>query len=638
MKPANTRILLCAFFLLLLAACSRQATPQAMPTPAPTPTQAIYANQAGGFSLTLPDGWAAVETDDDFRGEGKLLGQVILGPQPLTATAPVGVIGYADARSLTPEQALALICDDRCPSLPATTETTLHGRPAWTATVRGQPWTMVDNGDILVFFRISDPATQAPLEAVIDSLRFSPIIDRERRAQEAATALRQALVQRTGETPDAVRIDQVTGVTWPDTCLGAPLADESCAEVKTPGYRIEISAPDVRYVYHFDPVSTQIRLAAAPDPHTGKPLLRWTSPAPPCQDAIIGLDGLGFGACGGVQMPGDFTNPERKTELAAFAATYAPFDAQTPAGDIAFYGTGPHMTTPTEQRMLAEWARQVMEEAAGASQNERELLIWRREGGVINACDGLTVDVTGRAQASSCRGGEEIPVGHRFLHPAELVQFYTWVDSLSLLDSRGSSPDNPGGLAVDLRFTGAGIDEATPADEEAMHIFAAAVFDEMANEAEIETTSAEPLPGCPDPEAGLVILADRANGYCLRYPDAYDLFQPAPGQTVLGVNSLLDAEYPSLIIDVERTDGRNLDDVEATLRAEAEEGVEVSRSSLGGEAALQVTGQSAANRRIITLRAGRLYSLRFFSGDEAASEELYEELYKTVVDSFVFLR
>jgi hypothetical protein len=636
MKPANARVLSCAFFLLLLTACARQLPPQATPTPSPTPEPAIYANQAGGFSLTLPDGWAATETDDAFRDEGKLLGQVILGPEPLTA--PAGLIGYADARSLTPDQALALICDGQRPSLPAIAETTLHGRPAWTATVCGQSWTVVDNGDVTVFFRISDPETQAPLEPVIDSLRFTPVIDRERRTQEAATALQQTLARFAGETPDAVRIESVTSVTWPDACLGAPLAEESCAEVETPGYRIEISTPDGLYVYHFNPASTQIRLAAAPEPHPGRPLLRWSSPAPPCQDAVIGLDGLGFGACGGVQMPGDFVNPERQTELAGFATIYAPFDAQTPAGDITFYGAGPRMATPAEQRMLAEWARQVMEESAGANPDGSEILTWRRDGGVISACDGLTVDVTGRAQALSCRSGEDIPAGRRFLRPEELVQFYTWVDSLLFLDSQTSLPEAVDGLAVDLRFDGEGIGEATPADEQAMRIFAAAVFDAMADEAGIETTPAAALPGCPESADGMAILADQANGYCLSYPDAYDLFQPAPGQTVLGVGSLLDAEHSSLIIDVENADGRKLDDVEATLRAETGTDVEFSRATLGGEPALQVTGQPApfADRRIITLRDGRLYSLRFFNGDKG--EAAVEKLYETVVDSFTFLR
>ena len=49
--------------------------------------------------------------------------------------------------------------------------------------------------------------------------------------------------------------------------------------------------------FHFDPVTTQIRLAEAPAVEIGRTLVEWRSPAFPCETALVGTDGVAFGAC-----------------------------------------------------------------------------------------------------------------------------------------------------------------------------------------------------------------------------------------------------------------------------------------------------------------------------------------------------
>lgn len=71
---------------------------------------------------------------------------------------------------------------------------------------------------------------------------------------------RAALAAQLGIAADGIAVVSVEPVEWPDACLGLPQADEMCAQVITPGYRIVLEAPGGRYTAHTDQAGGRVRL------------------------------------------------------------------------------------------------------------------------------------------------------------------------------------------------------------------------------------------------------------------------------------------------------------------------------------------------------------------------------------------
>ena len=141
----------------------------------------------------------------------------------------------------------------------------------------------------------------------------------------------------------------------------------SCAQVVTPGFKVVQEAAGQRYEYHTDPTGGTVLLASAPQPEVKDAVVVWQKQDGVCETAQIGSQDVAFGACGGELMTGKFTSPERAAGLAYFVQTYASFTAETPAGKVNFTGQGAQQANPAEQRMIAEWAHLVFQEAAGAA-------------------------------------------------------------------------------------------------------------------------------------------------------------------------------------------------------------------------------------------------------------------------------
>jgi hypothetical protein len=78
--------------------------------------------------------------------------------------------------------------------------------------------------------------------------------------RETAMAARQAVAEATGVEVGEVEIVAADRVQWPDACLGLAEPDEMCAQVITPGWRVELHAADRRHVVHTDDGET-VRLA-----------------------------------------------------------------------------------------------------------------------------------------------------------------------------------------------------------------------------------------------------------------------------------------------------------------------------------------------------------------------------------------
>lgn len=68
----------------------------------------------------------------------------------------------------------------------------------------------------------------------------------------------QVVLDVLDEAGPGAELASVERVDWPNACLGAPRADEACAEVITPGYRVTVREGDDLVEYHTD-LATRIR-------------------------------------------------------------------------------------------------------------------------------------------------------------------------------------------------------------------------------------------------------------------------------------------------------------------------------------------------------------------------------------------
>jgi hypothetical protein len=295
--------------------------------------------------------------------------------------------------------------------------------------------------------------------------------------------VRQMLMQQLQANFDAVEITSVEAQDWPDGCLGLPAAGEMCAQAVVPGYAVTLTANGQTYVYRTDAEANVIRLETAPAPEIGALLLQWRSNADEGAPTIaeIGTQGVAWGVDGSTLMQGDLGNPERQAELAEFVATYAPFEADTPAGHVAFQGTGAEEAPPAVQRMLAEWASLAYQEAtAGRSGAAWGLAFaWHREGGIAGFCDDLAVYVTGQVYASSCAGNKPETLADTFLGAEQMAQVYRWVDTLQSFEVDATDAAAADAMTVRIVFSGAGEQAASDAEQQAIMDFAAQLYAQL---------------------------------------------------------------------------------------------------------------------------------------------------------------
>lgn len=299
----------------------------------------------------------------------------------------------------------------------------------------------------------------------------------------AALAAVQVLAQQLQLNLDQVEIVNVEPAEWPTTCLGLPAPGELCPEMVTPGYIVTLLANGQSYVYHSDETSGNLRLAEAPEPDVSNAAIIWTQEAGGCATALVSPEGVTFGRCDGPLMPaGQFGLDTRPDDLAYFLETYAPFEADTPAGYVIFNGQGQAEAAPAEQRQIAEWSRLVYLEAeAGRSGASWGLAIgWAGQAGEAGRCLNLELYVTGIAFASSyrCGGGETTDLGQGRLDAGQLARLYEWIDRLESFEITGADPALVTPTTY-LVFSGRGPAQPDAADKEAIQAFAARLFEEL---------------------------------------------------------------------------------------------------------------------------------------------------------------
>ena len=287
----------------------------------------------------------------------------------------------------------------------------------------------------------------------------------------AAEVVRLALAARLNLPPEAVNILGVTAVDWGDACLGIHPPDQMCAQVITPGYRIELAAGDNIYVYHTNSSGNQAILAEAPELKPGPSLITWSDLNDHTSPVFLSREGILVGYIGGQQILSPYKNSTRLAELELWVHNYRSFSAETTSGSISLVGEGLKDPTVAEQRSMAEWAKAVTAESQPSASTRPPALTWRREGGIAGYCDELEITFSGLVKATSCRvqPAEDL----QLLNPEELATFYSFLDRLAAMQISSGDENVADGIQIELTFNGSGQEQPSRDDELLLLEFAA---------------------------------------------------------------------------------------------------------------------------------------------------------------------
>lgn len=472
----------------------------------------------------------------------------------------------------------------------------------------------------------------------------------ETKAERLADNQRAVLAMQLGIPFDDVQMIAHEAVTWPDACLGKPDPVELCAPAQTPGYRITLAANGATYVYHTNEDGTNVRLAEAPHQQSANAVIEWAATDDSgCRMAIFAQERILFGRCQSTLMSVPVLYAARQAELAEFAQAFAPFAADTAAGHVQFHGRGTVEAAPSQQRMLAEWARLVEQEARTGSSGAHGglLLAWHRASESLTQCDDVTVDRAGKVHVNSCTeelaaeepaGEEPVTVEPFRLHAEQLATVYGWMDTYQSVNFERVDSAETDAITATLLFAGTGSQAATEPEHALMMDFAQSLFLEA-------TMAARAVPDpCLKPGDDQQILIQEAPGYCALYPAEYSLWQQYPNTVEIVQDTVLNHMEPRAFIGVEDAAGRTLDAVATqTIADYAPPGITVTPISItvdGVDAVLldEVPGQDLT-RRVLLVHNDRLYTFFFAPIGDAGTDmrDTAELLYGTLIDSFRLL-
>ena len=193
-----------------------------------------------------------------------------------------------------------------------------------------------------------------------------------------------------------------------------------------------------------------------------------------CETAIFSVEELTFGECTGELVTIGSQNSGHLPRLLDFVNRYAPFTAQTSAGNVTLKGKGSKNATWAEQRAIAEWARLTFQIAqAGRTGAAWGLAFtWQREGGIGGLCDEVKVYLTGLTYISKCTGFNH----QMYLNSSQLEQVYSWVDTFKSIDYSHTDPDISDPMTIRLALNGNGNWDASQTDIQAISNFASSLI------------------------------------------------------------------------------------------------------------------------------------------------------------------
>lgn len=138
------------------------------------------------------------------------------------------------------------------------------------------------------------------------------------------------------------------------------------------------------------------------------------------------------------------------------------------------------------------------------------------------------------------------------------------------------------------------------------------------------------------------LLINVVQGYCLQYPIGYDIVFSSEMEIMLVKRSILNPDDPKLMINVEPSDGKTVEQVADQLVADySVPGLEVKRVPLviDQEQAIMLDGLTgeSLNRQVVVLHNDHLYHMTIMPADGSPDVKAQAEvLYNMVIQSFNF--
>ncbi len=301
----------------------------------------------------------------------------------------------------------------------------------------------------------------------------------------AAEAARLWLVDQLKIDISTIKVVSVTPENWPDGCLGVHKVNEMCTAVIVPGYRVILEVKgqnlelrtnqDGKAVVMADPT---FQVSKPHFPSLETPQITWKSGDTNCMLLQVREDKAAYGSCGGLLKVITLANPERIKELAAMVTMYSAFSAQTPAGQVSYFGNGSDAATPAQQRALAEWAQMVYLEVTSQTpiSNLGLALTWRRVGGIAGFCDDLKIFRSGLAVATSCKASADQLPRRVWLKADQLLELYAWVDNLQTSDGKQSDSAVANSMTISWTLSGNGNAKPTSAESQKIMEFASLIY------------------------------------------------------------------------------------------------------------------------------------------------------------------
>lgn len=267
----------------------------------------------------------------------------------------------------------------------------------------------------------------------------------------------QFLAQELKVPLDAITLQDIKEVDWPDSCLGVARKGQLCMQVITPGYRILFNAGQKTYEVHTDRAGGAIVLAPEPAAIEDASITWEQVENGTCRKISILGSVLEYGDCQGPMMIGEFSELRMK-EWQELAATFKPFVSETETQNVKFEGQGDQAVSQSEERSMAEWARLVYDEAESGRSGVAwgSVLVWHREGGIAGFCDDLVIYSSGWAYASSCKQSNTSEQKGARLTADQLEQLYRWVDELKSFEISQKDSAAADAMTIAITFSGTG--------------------------------------------------------------------------------------------------------------------------------------------------------------------------------------
>ncbi len=309
----------------------------------------------------------------------------------------------------------------------------------------------------------------------------------------AVEAVQQVMAKRLGIDSQEVEILLYENVDWPDACLGVQNPEQICAQVITPGYRILIQEKDQIYEFHTNLSGDQIAEVIPIEAGIQEFRLDWAQEAESqCINATFNREGIEWGDCEGEKQSALYPNQQRQDDLSRFASLFSSFSAETQFGRLEFTGFGLITATDSQQRMLAEWAQQVLNEnqTAPDSPDRWKLLVYSVEGGIAGRCEEVSVFLSGYAVIKSYKGALSEKPGIVWLTDSELQTIYYWADQLRNFETQQTDLGTADALTTKVLFFGSGDATATPIEQQSMANIAEEVITQATHQVDPEKVEA----------------------------------------------------------------------------------------------------------------------------------------------------